>query len=259
MKRYESPAWISAVMDDAGLTAAEFRVLAHVCRRAGDGSNGRGCDASIASMAKVCKVHPDRLGQMLKRLVELGWLEVEVRQGRSWVYTPRFPECNPPTNKGWVEENPPLECHPHPPTNKGGAPLTIEGDEGKPEVKPEREKERDSNSAPDGTAFVRARSQIQFTWEAVQLVTSDMHRRAMGNPDELFGVFPPEEVEGWARDWFLRFEATGGFMDGQEIHNPLAALTAWLRSCARRQSKRFKEVNRHGGEGIGDELPFGAG
>jgi hypothetical protein len=79
----------------------------------------------------------------------------------------------------------------------------------------------------------------------------------MGDPEELFGIFPPEEVEGWARDWFLRFEATGGFMDGSEILNPLAALTAWLRACARRQTKRFKEVNRHESSGTDYEPPFG--
>jgi type I restriction enzyme, R subunit len=120
------------------------------------------------------------------------------------------------------------------------------------------EPERDSNSEPVGTALEGARRSVGFTWEAVQLVTADLHARARRDPDELFGMFPPEEVEGWARDWFLRYEETGGVMDGREIVNPLAALSAWLRACARRQSKRFKEVNRlePAGRGV-DEPPFG--
>jgi hypothetical protein len=105
---------------------------------------------------------------------------------------------------------------------------------------------------------VSAADPESISWEAVKIVTSELHRKAMGNPEDLFGIFPPEEVEGWARDWHLKHEATGGMHNGAPIRKPVAALTAWLRSCARRQTKRFKEVNRHGGEGIGDDPPFGA-
>ena len=146
-KPYESPAWISAAMDDAGLTASEFRVLAHVCRRAGDGANGRGCDSSIATMAKACRVHPDRLSQTLKRLVDIQWLTVEERAGRTWVYYPQIPEVHPPANNGGAEIHPTPECRPHPPTNKGVDPPTNKGDEGKPEGNPLREPKRESAPA----------------------------------------------------------------------------------------------------------------
>ncbi len=55
--------------------------------------------------------------------------------------------------------------------------------------------------------LIDVRNSFGFTWEAVQLVTGDLHAKARRDPEALSGMFPPEEVEGWARDWFLRYEA----------------------------------------------------
>lgn len=123
-------------MDDAGLTAAEFRVLAHVCRRAGDGTNGRGCDASIATMAKACRLNTDRLRQMIHKLIELGWIESNQKPGKATTYFPKFPQGDPLANKGGVEADPSPECQPHPLASEGGHPLANRGAEGIPEGNP---------------------------------------------------------------------------------------------------------------------------
>ncbi len=103
-----------------------------------------------------------------------------------------------------------------------------------------------------------AQSGSEIQLETVIEFAADLHRKAILDPEALFGVFPPDEVAGWAKDWFLKFEASGGMLDGVKIKNPLASLTAWLRACARRQSKRFKELNRLAITDPSDaEPPFG--
>ncbi len=87
-----SPAVISAALDDAGLSAAEFRVLCAVCRRAGDGANGRGCDASVGTLAKTCRLKGDTVRNALRDLVKAGWLEMTERPGKTSGYLPRFPD-----------------------------------------------------------------------------------------------------------------------------------------------------------------------
>ncbi len=98
--KYDSPAALHSALDDAGLSVRDFRVMLHVCRRHGEGNNGRGCYASTASIAGTCRIHPDNVRKILQNLVFLGWLRCAERPGSTTVYVPQFP--TPSTTKGGV-------------------------------------------------------------------------------------------------------------------------------------------------------------
>lgn len=236
MSKYESPAWISGDLDDAGLTHAEFRLVAHVCRRSGNGSNGRWCDSSVPTMAKVCRINEGYTRTLLKRLVDLEWLEVEKRDGTTNVYRPRFPSADPPKNKGYP-----------PGRNKGGGGGRNKGDEGIPSKGcHSSEPSRDSNSAPVGTAFPTgdANSRMPSMEEALEMVKS-IHEEARFDPDNSIGMYCWQEVAEWTKQWHFNMKATGGKYKGSDVRDWKAALTGYLRSAANRQSKRMKELNRH--------------
>jgi hypothetical protein len=80
-----SPIFVHSSLDDYGLTASEFRVLAHVSRRAGKGE----CNASVPNMAKVCKLEEKTIRKALSGLVEAGLLAMHQRIGLPTVYTMR--------------------------------------------------------------------------------------------------------------------------------------------------------------------------
>lgn len=99
---YKSPAALHSALDDAGLSTKEFRVMLHICRRNGDGNNGRGCDANLETMAATCSVNDDTVRKILKTLTRLGWLRFIERRGTTNVYFPKFP--NPSDFKGGGED-----------------------------------------------------------------------------------------------------------------------------------------------------------
>ncbi|MEB3179063.1 MAG: helix-turn-helix domain-containing protein [Nostocaceae cyanobacterium] len=71
-------------LDDYGLNIYEFRVLAHVVRRA---SPEKGCYAKQASIAEVCGISQRKVLEALKTLCEAGILRKEKNpNGRSNVY-----------------------------------------------------------------------------------------------------------------------------------------------------------------------------
>ncbi len=114
--------------------------------------------------------------------------------------------------------------------------------------------EMDSNSAPVGTALVALDSTL-INWETARKIAKDLHEKEGRHPNSQFGIFPPEEIEEWAKNWHTDYLATGGFLKGSKIKNPKAALEAWLRSCASSQSKRFKEL-REASSSDEEEPPF---
>lgn len=89
---YRMPAAIHARLDDANLTAEEFRVACHICRRCGDEANGRQCDSKIETIAAVCRLRPSTVRKALRRLVELGWVEMIDRPGKTKVHVAKFPD-----------------------------------------------------------------------------------------------------------------------------------------------------------------------
>jgi len=95
--------FIHAAVDEAGLTAAQFRVLCHVGRR-GE------CYEAVANMATHCRLHADTVRKSLKELVRLGWLHRQQRTGTTSIYE----VCH-------------SKIREHPIGNRGSTPCEIEG------------------------------------------------------------------------------------------------------------------------------------
>ena len=71
-KPHDNESWIfiSQAIDTYGLDPYEFRVLAHVARRAGKGD----CNASQDTIANSCGINKRKVMQALKLLCEVGIL-----------------------------------------------------------------------------------------------------------------------------------------------------------------------------------------
>ncbi len=89
---FKLPVAVHSTLDDANLSAEEFRVMAHICRRCGDEENGRQCYSAIGTMAKICRLHPDTLRKAVARLVEMKWVSIIERPGRTKVHVAHFPD-----------------------------------------------------------------------------------------------------------------------------------------------------------------------
>ncbi len=103
---------INSALDDSDLNPIEFRVYAHLCRRANDELRAWGSQKDIA---KHCKVSVDSVGRALKALEDKGYLEQE----------PRFRDDGSRTSNGII-----LLGLPTPPTrtNTPTPPLKPRGD-----------------------------------------------------------------------------------------------------------------------------------
>lgn len=81
--------FIHSSLDEAGLSPVEFRVFAHVLRRAGkDGF----CYAGVTSMAAVCRVNLKTARRALSKLADYGMVTSDVRPGQATVHKPTTPE-----------------------------------------------------------------------------------------------------------------------------------------------------------------------
>ena len=83
----KNPMSISAIVDDSGLTPTEFRVLAHICRRAGEGD----CWAGGQSIAAACRVNLKTARRVVADLSKKGWVSIQKRAGQTSVLKPTFP------------------------------------------------------------------------------------------------------------------------------------------------------------------------
>ena len=74
--------FIHSSLDDAGLTPQQFRVFAHLSRRASDAV----CWASLDTMAKTCRMHADTVKECLKWLETRQMISKETRQGKTTLW-----------------------------------------------------------------------------------------------------------------------------------------------------------------------------
>lgn len=74
--------FVHSKLDDLGLTAAEFRVYAHISRRANNGVAWPG----IASISSVCRLHPTTVRRCLKSLQRRQMISIEPRAGETSHY-----------------------------------------------------------------------------------------------------------------------------------------------------------------------------
>jgi hypothetical protein len=74
--------FIPAKLDDYGLRPNVFRVYCHMARRAGND----GAWPSIASIARVCRLHPQTVRKALRFLTANGFLVATPRRGTTTLY-----------------------------------------------------------------------------------------------------------------------------------------------------------------------------
>jgi hypothetical protein len=75
--------FVHSEIDDYGLSSQEFRVYAHLARRAGKS----GAWPAIDSIAKHCRQNRDTVYECLKRLKELNLIHAHKRPGATTIYT----------------------------------------------------------------------------------------------------------------------------------------------------------------------------
>jgi len=90
------PGWLR-IIDDAGLSAREFRVLSHLWRRAG--RKQRTVQAGIRSIARECQVSKNTAVAVVRRLLTLGYLAIGDRRNgqRSTYRLLELPKLSPKT------------------------------------------------------------------------------------------------------------------------------------------------------------------
>jgi DNA-binding transcriptional ArsR family regulator len=87
--------FVHSRLDDYGLPASVFRVYCHLARRAGSGA----AFPAVASIARICRLHPQTVRQALRVLVQHRLITREPRPGTTPLYrlTPAA-QWQPPTN-----------------------------------------------------------------------------------------------------------------------------------------------------------------
>ncbi|ODG99420.1 hypothetical protein A4S05_37830, partial [Nostoc sp. KVJ20] len=86
--------FIPGFFDDYPLESSEFRLYAHIQRRAGVS----GCFESIPKMAKHCYMALKTAKNAIKLLLAAGMIEIQERIGTTNIYTPTTPSS-------WVSPN----------------------------------------------------------------------------------------------------------------------------------------------------------
>lgn len=125
----KSVLFVHSSLDDAGLTANEFRVYCHLARRAGTAGDAF---PSAQTVADVCRMHKDTVWEVLRSLEARGMVQRQPRPGLSTIYVLTTPDQwkkqgNPPETKGHPFDSPTGNEGP-PPTGIGGVGPT--GNEG---------------------------------------------------------------------------------------------------------------------------------
>ena len=82
---------IMSQVDEAGLSPVEFRVLAHICRRSGDGE----CWAAVKTIAATCRINVKSARKALAQLERSGWIECRKRTGQTSVLIPKMGIATP--------------------------------------------------------------------------------------------------------------------------------------------------------------------
>lgn len=75
--------FVHSTLDDYPLTPEEFRVYAHISRRAGSGQAW----PKVESVAQVCRMHPDTARRCLHALTHYGMIKAQQRRGFTTLYT----------------------------------------------------------------------------------------------------------------------------------------------------------------------------
>ena len=100
----KSVLFVHSSLDDAGLTANEFRVYCHLARRAGSAGDAF---PAVQTVADVCRMNRDTVWAVLKSLTARGMLQRVPRPGLSTVYVLTTPEhWHPAETEGHPSDSP---------------------------------------------------------------------------------------------------------------------------------------------------------
>ncbi len=198
------PAWL----DGSGLTAPQFRVLAHLWRRAEKFPFQ--CWPAVSSIVATCRLNEDTIWQALRHLEAVGLVKRVSARGKSNRYTLIIPER--PTGNGGVTRppNPPeteglpapeRKGYPspsvtgnggvHPPETEGFDPPETEGRKGiTMKVKPRR------NTKADRTQAAPSPAGSLFSSEVIQAMPTKPKAASTRPRNELFDALAG--VEGLA-------------------------------------------------------------
>ena len=100
----KSVLFVHSSLDDAGLTANEFRVYCHLARRAGSAGDAF---PAVQTVADVCRMNRDTVWAVLKSLTARGMLQRVPRSGLSTVYVLTTPEhWHPAETEGHPSDSP---------------------------------------------------------------------------------------------------------------------------------------------------------
>jgi GntR family transcriptional regulator len=161
-KTRELGIFMPASVDDFGLTAAQFRVLCHLSRRAG---KNRECYPSAPSIARVCKLHEDTVWRCLKELEKLQFIKRSKGKFKSNNYTMTHPKARGGGNGVAAESN---GCES--PESDGCRPPVTDGRKGNTmEGKPNKSIHSYIASVPDavGVGSDNNFSDIPEDWEKI--------------------------------------------------------------------------------------------
>jgi len=132
--------FIHSSLDDAGLSTAEFRVYAHLSRRASSMEDA--AYPSIETIAKICRIHPDTARACIQTLIDRKMLEKKERPGRTsfyflmspkkWLFPDQKNGVDPSLQIGGVVDTPPSVSGGHPSLQTRVHPPETKGDEGNP-------------------------------------------------------------------------------------------------------------------------------
>lgn len=80
------PYQIHSELDDFGLDPYQFRVYCRICRRYGNGSNGKDCYESVSNIAAGCKMSTGKVKQCLKWLIDHKFITRHPCVGKPSIY-----------------------------------------------------------------------------------------------------------------------------------------------------------------------------
>lgn len=249
-RRYPGDPFIPRWLDELGLAANEFRVLCHLWRR------GRGtCFPSGETIAQTCRLHPDTVWKVLKKLETQSLIRRRPKtgsRGRHNEYELLVPtdfkcEENHPSDSAVSNLHPDRvfdspksrgrKVHQERVPHQEG--FQVFGAAGE-------EPPRDSNSEPVGSALSHNDGQVALpSREGAVAIAAELYQKHRFDPDSPIGVLSESEIRQFAVKWLLDAMATGGLLNGSPIRVPRIALESYLFSCAQKQSKRCHEFD-HG-------------
>lgn len=190
--KVDNAVFIHGNLDDLGLRPHPFRVFCHVARRGN-------CFASVATIAKTCRMNPDTVRKALKGLVQEGHLTAQYRKGETTLYAVNHSKIiNEPLPKGGSTPSekegvpPSTNKVAHPSEKKGGHPYEKRGGKVYPTKDIHLSKENHRNNKMSSSVMIIELSKAIAAAEKACEEFKGQHRGEAAGGDYIWttGTFP---------------------------------------------------------------------